>query len=733
MPRWFSGYQSRFLVTDLFGVTTTWLDRLTLGASLAFNLDQPMTGTISLHSNDPRVNRIFTDGDPLVAQSNRLIYAFLRQGTAGGSTAPWQCVAAGIIMSPEDQADQDVPTTHLSFFDAWQFLFGTPCFADISGTLPGPDGFQFFATPGSQIVATLLGNAIFGSEPTVPGTAGNGYFIDAGVTYGGTVHWAGVIDPACPPIDFVVQQGMSIGDAWNQLLAAGNDPMGGSGGLDIVLTPIYDPIYRPGYTHELSVLNLAGIDNHSSPMAWGMFTRSAETADRQHDGTPGAFVDIADFYAGQGGPGVGLVQNFANVSKYLGYWSQKFFPQQPDALSVRAMAQQAIQLQKQGKRTFTVNPDPLRAIGPFVGYNLGDRIPIYAPNKLRVTAAGLQRVQGIPLEINPDGVARVNALLTSPDWRGSGGGVTPPPPGPPPPPPPPPPATGDPWSWDAATASLDPNSAALIAAFQTYAVAAGDYFAAEVSVEDAPGGTTSYAIPTSEVISPVSCPVPIGTRPGASNDLSMTVRLGATDYDISLAVYNTGTGKITGCFGATVSPITAVYEAGPCVSPGNCNSANAACFPLRQGLITPGEITAGLITHPLVFSMPNCGPAPNRYPARPGSAGYPGNTGFPLGTWLRLNPTFNVAGSGLPAFEKMICVALQTFGMFLRDIGTTLAIIGVDPVNQGAAYPARDTTSIWAAAGVTLNIAGVGGVDYAVALDGAFPWTSMQVLQAPSP
>jgi len=420
MPRWFSGYQSRFLVTDLFGVTTTWLDRLTLGASLAFNLDQPMTGTISMHSNDPRVNRIFApDGDPLVAQSNRLIYTFLRQGAAGGSTTPWQCVAAGMIMSPEDQADQDVPTTHLTFYDAWQFLFGTPCFIDEAGTLPGPDGAQFFGTRGGVIVATLLGNAIFGSEPTVPGTGGNGYFIDAGVEYGGTVHWGGVIEDT-PHIDFVVQQGMTVGDAWNQLLAAGNDFASGSsdGGVDIVLTPIYDPVNRPGYTHELSVYNLAGSDQYGAPMAWGMFNRSAETADRQHDGTPGNFIDVADFYAGQGGPGVGQVRNNAVVSKYLAYWSQKWFPQQPDAEAVLAMAQQVVQLQAQGKRTFTVNPDPLRAIGPFVGYNLGDRVPVYAPNKLRVTAAGLQRIQGIPLEINPDGVARVNSLLTSPDWRG---------------------------------------------------------------------------------------------------------------------------------------------------------------------------------------------------------------------------------------------------------------------------------------------------------------------------
>lgn len=423
MPRWFSGYQSRHVVTDLFGVTTTWLDRLTLGASLAFNLDQPFTGTISLHSNDPRVNRIFTDGDPLVAQSNRLVYTFLRQNPVGGSVPPWQCIAAGMIMSPEDQADQDVPTTHFTYYDAWQFLFGTPVFVDEVGTFPGPDGAQFWDTPGSVVAATLLANAIFGAEPTTPGTGGNGYMIDAGVTYGGTTFW-GTQTPAViemtPNIDINFQQGMSVGDAWNQLLAAGNEVGSATsdGGVDIVLYPIYDPVNRPGYTHDLAIYNLAGVQQPGSPMAWGQFTRTAETADRQHDATPSNFVNIANFYAGEGGPGVGLIQNAASGEKYLAYVSSQFFPQQPDAIAVQAMAQQVITLQKQGKRTFTVNPDPLRAIGPFVGYNIGDRIPIYAPNNLRVAAAGYQRVQGIPLEINPDGVARVNALLLSPDWRG---------------------------------------------------------------------------------------------------------------------------------------------------------------------------------------------------------------------------------------------------------------------------------------------------------------------------
>jgi hypothetical protein len=198
----------------------------------------------------------------------------------------------------------------------------------------------------------------------------------------------------------------------------------------------------------------------------------------------------------------------------------------------------------------------------------------------------------------------------------------------------------------------------------------------------------------------------------------LTVQGTGIDYDFGLAVYDSGTTKISHCFGGTAQSTTAVFEPTP-------NSANAARFPLRRGIITPEEVIAGAINHPLVFTMPNVGPAPNRFPAN-GNVGYPGNTGVPLGSWFRLNPSVDVAGLGLPAFETMICHALQNYGMFCRDIGSTLDIVGVDPVNQGG------TTSVWAAAGVTLNIGNGHGVDYAVALDAGMPWTSLQLLVPPT-
>lgn len=402
---------SRFVITDLSTVTTTWLDQIVLSGAVANNLNQPAVIDVSIRPNTRQANGIFPgDGFPRVAQSNRLIYHFMLER----KTPVWKIRSAGIIMSPQDQADADVPTSHLVAYDPWQYAFGRPAYINTTGDLPGPNGFLYAATEGGVIVATLLKNAIE--------SEGIGMFIDAGPTYGGTVHWSGVIETT-PVIDYTLQQGSSVGDNWNELLTAGQDPDGGPDGVDIVLTPIYDPTNRPGYTHELSVYNLAGTFLPGAPMGWGTFNRASSTADRQHDGTPGAFINTAAYAAGQGTPlDIGsIVTNPVSIAAFGPYWAQQWFPNQISAVAVQAMAEQALSLQKQGKRTFTLDPDPVRASPPFQSYNLGDRIPVLTSNQLRVASTGEQRIQGIPLTIDTNGFTRVDQLLTTPDWRGDSG------------------------------------------------------------------------------------------------------------------------------------------------------------------------------------------------------------------------------------------------------------------------------------------------------------------------
>lgn len=415
MSRFQNGTPARMVVTDLDGKVTTWLDQSLLEGSIQANLLQPWQITAAVRSSDLTVNEIFEDGDPLVAQSNRLVYVFIDEDQL--HVAPWVCRASGVLMSPQDQGDADTATTHLTAYDPWQYLFGRPCWADDSGTPIGPNGITYPATPGSVIAATLLKNTIE--------SEGVGCFIDAGPDYAGTVHWTGTIEDT-PLLDFTVQQGTTLGDAWNQLVSTSDNPAstGPFDGIDIVLEPICDLTNRPGFLSQLSIYNLAGSQKPSAPMGWARLNRSASTADRQHDGTPGAFINTADFHIGQGGLAVPIggpvPTNSASVAKYQSYWQTQFFPSQNQSATVLAMANQALVLGKQGKRTFTVDVDPIRSQAlPFRDYTIGDRIPILAPSALRVAASGFQRVQTIPVQILPDGVTSVQQLLTSPDWRGA--------------------------------------------------------------------------------------------------------------------------------------------------------------------------------------------------------------------------------------------------------------------------------------------------------------------------
>ena len=447
---------SRTVFTDLYGTIVTCLGRNSLlGAQGAINLDAPSSLTLNMRSNDPAVNSIWagsggepTDGDPFVAQSNRLCYLFMRLAAALPWTPeylaanPWQCVASGIAMSPQDQATSEIGTTTLTVWDAWQLLNGIPCFLDDLGTGIDSDGLQQNAY-GNVTAFQTVQNAIASlTALDLLGPLAGVLTIDLPPEYGGTEYYTGT-NQMTPFLYYQIQQATSVGQLLTDLCTAGDSEQGTSNCIDIVFEPIWDPIYRPGYTCQMSVYNLAGRQRPAAPMTWATGPRTSPTANRQHDGTPAGFVNVAEFYVGQGGypiylPPTPPPNNAESVEKYGPYVSmQTFSDEYAQALggagtgSVQAFAYLTLNLQKQGKRTFTVDPDPIRGGIPFLDYYIGDRVPVLAPGgldadgfgipgapSLRVSASGYQRVQTMPLVITPDGLASVQQLQVCADWPG---------------------------------------------------------------------------------------------------------------------------------------------------------------------------------------------------------------------------------------------------------------------------------------------------------------------------
>lgn len=300
----------------------------------------------------------------------------------------------------------------------------------------------------------------------------------------------------------------------------------------------------------------------------------------------------------------------------------------------------------------------------------------------------------------------------------------------PPDPPPGPPAS--PWDAfnDARTAKVDPNNATLAAAFQKYAVAAngGPYFTSAVARATATTADPRYAVTvTGESVPPLTAYIPEGTLPGITADRSLyVVQPDRSVADFSGAVYNATSKRIASTAGAALVPAGALNETGP-------GSANAAAFPYAAGPITPEDLARFAADpsygHALVFSCPNLGPAPNRVPARPGSAGYPTGTGIVLGTRLALPPATPIDPSA-SILARFTTACLIGWGMFCRDINPapsgTLSIIGTAEVNTPAG-----NTAAWKAAGVTLDVLTSSKVPYACKLAAGVPWNLLRVLVPP--
>ena len=219
--------------------------------------------------------------------------------------------------------------------------------------------------------------------------------------------------------------GLSVGEAWQTLCATGT--------MDIVLTPIYDPVNRPGKVVELAIYKQAGEIRYNAVFAWDKPGKSVTDLSRLVDGT--RLANRVQFFAGQGGDPVALQSDAASIALYGEYWAQQFMVGKNTQTDlVVAMAEAQLRIRKDGERSVAFSPAPERSVLALRDYGLGDYVPLWASRNLREPlsidydafdplapgASGYQRIYGIPIELHDNGVERVQRLLTSQDQTGSG-------------------------------------------------------------------------------------------------------------------------------------------------------------------------------------------------------------------------------------------------------------------------------------------------------------------------
>lgn len=409
----------RFIVTDLNGVTVTVLDRLASERTVTPKFGEPLEVTGTVPSDNPEVNLPHTDGFPMLAEGVRQLYCLRRDST----TPPYYTARAStLILQVDDAAHSEDARTRFTAWDPWQYWFSVPVLQSsfarngvagkfgTDGRLLTPEGMFYPQSMGADdVILDILRTTRAAMNLFAPNSSRD-LFVDI---FNGTLQSC-----SSPSINgpWSIQQGTSVGQALRDIMT--------SGACDITLTPIYDPVGRSGILSELNIWdarvpdNGAGYYNYGAVFAWDRPGRSLVGVDNLFDGTGRA--NHIQYFNGQGGPPVPALYDNDSIELYGEYWSQDFYPATTQKQGVIATAALSLSLRKNFKETLTVNPAPERSPEPFVDYNLGDRVPIYASNKMRqeIPPSPLpyawQRIYGIPISIDDNGTETVSQLLVGP-------------------------------------------------------------------------------------------------------------------------------------------------------------------------------------------------------------------------------------------------------------------------------------------------------------------------------
>lgn len=397
MSRFYQGYQWRWVVLAIDDPDnptlriTSFLDPLALDAAVTRTLNEPLTISLSVRSDQPQVYlEDATDGEPLVAEGIRVICG-LRPENPGSSNL-WVPRATGKLLQPDDSADAGdgagVGTSVLLAMDPWNEMYRRPV-VHADGSLPDGD------------------NGLFYPAGTDPGDIVLDLLVNTAVNHGATMIEVGTVESLTPITEAIVfERGLTVGEAWKQLCDADY--------CDIVLDPILE--LGAGTIARLNIYQRAGEARYDSRMVWDGFGRSLSAIDREEDGT--LRVNKVQEYNGQGGPPVPLLTSAGSVTRFGQSWLVKAQERTTTSDVAERLAETDLEQRLDGVRTITFTPATERAPIPFTGYDIGDTVPIVSTARsLRKRVEGLWRVTSIPVVLSGGEPERVEGLeVTSDDY-----------------------------------------------------------------------------------------------------------------------------------------------------------------------------------------------------------------------------------------------------------------------------------------------------------------------------
>ncbi len=398
----------RIIVTSITSQTLTLLDHRAHDASFLFPLNAPAYHSAQVAADDPEINIPWPDAtDPANLTNNRrLIFAFRREA---GSAPPYIVRFGGIVQTIEDQGT-DIPVSRYTAYDPWQYLMSRPVRNIYTGALPGPDGLTFPA-------GTIASDIALGLLETTEAVDGD--------THIDLTDLSLVEDTEPLPADITFDAGLSVGEAWNQLVETGT--------IDIALPPIYEPSSKPGKVCMFQCSPMLGQVRFNQVMTWDRTLHNIVNLSRLVDGT--RLANRVQWFDGNGNA-IPLQSDAASIAANGEYWAQQFFPDARNETLLELSALAQLLIRRNGERTVSIDAAPEAPELPLRDYKPGDWLPIWASRNLREPlgidydaflldptepgAAGYMRIEAIPVALDDNGVATTSGLMLTKDGAGSG-------------------------------------------------------------------------------------------------------------------------------------------------------------------------------------------------------------------------------------------------------------------------------------------------------------------------
>lgn len=373
--------QWRFVLCDLNGTPISVLSTIGLNRQLQFPLDRPAVCSFIVPSDSPLVNILHTDGEPYLSCGNRVIKAYRKEY----DEPTWTIRFAGIVWTLQDGADGDTCKTSVTAFDPFQILTKR-IVRDDDGTFNLDVIFD--TTPGQTIARNLVDRTISYAGACAIST-GLGTFTTA------------------PSQTAVYQQ---------EMVATGLIDLCDTGTLDVW----FDPLDRTdGILVAMSAGPMRGSTKASVVMSYAAPGHSAFQLDRSV--SMDTFANAIYMYGGSTSGHLSTQTDTPSQTKYHTYEDLIVLTDVKDAGLVDALAVEQLALRKAPRDLLTVLPTPEKAPLPWRDYFLGDVIQVYASvgadqqyPTTRQAISGAQRIYGLTIDIDDEGVERVSGVDLSP-------------------------------------------------------------------------------------------------------------------------------------------------------------------------------------------------------------------------------------------------------------------------------------------------------------------------------